>query len=93
MTNTTINYINIDGIKTDINKNITSYNTTEEFEGYKITSIEYEDYLIIFSEDEHVTTININSIDYFFVLRRVEYCGKILISDFFANGLIIVIKS
>lgn len=48
MTNTTINYINIDGIKIDINKNITSYNTTEEFEGYKITSIEYEDYLIIF---------------------------------------------
>lgn len=74
MTNTTINYINIDGIKIDINKNITSYNTTEEFEGYKITSIEYEDYLIIFSEDEHVTTININSIDYpYYIFNSYKY--------------------
>ena len=74
MTNTTINYINIDGIKIDINKNITFYNTTEEFEGYKITSIEYEDYLIIFSEDEHVTTININSIDYpYYIFNSYKY--------------------
>lgn len=74
MTNTTINYINIDGIKVDINKNITSYNTDEEFEGYKITSIEYEDYLIIFSKDKHVTTISINSIDYpYYIFNSSKY--------------------
>lgn len=74
MTNTTINYINIDGIKIDINKNITSYNTDEEFEGYKITTIEYKDYLIIFSKDKHVTTISINSIDYpYYIFNSSKY--------------------
>lgn len=64
MTNTIIKNIYVDGVKIPVNKTITSYNTVQEIEGYPITTIEYQDYLIIFSEDPHITAINFSSTDY-----------------------------
>lgn len=64
MTNTTIKNIYIDGVKTVVNQVITEYNTEQEIEGYPITTIEYQDYLIIFSKDPHVTSISFSSTDY-----------------------------